>query len=91
MAHCEALDSRCKIGKAEKFGIFLDRFTGGFLEVDDEIRPDHLNNPAALVENPYSGRMETYRPPVAKYLKYKVSTPPDFNQPIKTFKVCGGF
>ncbi|KAF1927554.1 uncharacterized protein M421DRAFT_101536 [Didymella exigua CBS 183.55] len=83
MAHCESRGSKCQINKADNFNIFLDRLSGGFLGVNEEVRPDHLNNPTAMVRNPDTGRMEVYKPPVASYLQYIVTTPPDWKGPSK--------
>lgn len=89
MAHCEARGSRCDINKADDYGKFLDRMSGGFLGVEEKIRPDHLNNPSALVTNAETGRIEPYHPPVANYLQYIVTKPPDWKEPVRT-KVIGG-
>jgi len=91
MAHCEAPNSRCKISQAENYNIFLDRLSGGFLGVEEKVRPDHLNTPSVLITNEETGRMERYNPPVAKYLEYNVTTPPDWKEPARTAKVIGGF
>ncbi|KAH7068075.1 hypothetical protein BKA63DRAFT_105670 [Paraphoma chrysanthemicola] len=90
MAHCESRGARCEINKAEDYNLFLDRLSGGFLGVEEKIRPDHLNNPTVLIQSPETGRMERYRPPVASYLQYMVTKPPDWKEPVAT-KVVGGF
>lgn len=84
MAHCESRGSRCQINKADDFNIFLDRLSGGFLGVKEEIRPDHRNNPSFMITNADTGRMEKYKPPTASYLRYQVTTPPDWKEPVKT-------
>jgi hypothetical protein len=89
MAHCESRGARCEINKAEDFNIFLDRISGGFLGVEEKIRPDHLNNPSVLITNEETGRIERYNPPVASYLQYTVTKPPDWKEPVRT-KVIGG-
>lgn len=83
MAHCESRGSRCQINKAYNFNIFLDRLSGGFLGVNEKIRPDHLHNPAVMATNPNTGRLEKYVPPVASYLQYMVTKPPDWKEPAK--------
>jgi hypothetical protein len=90
MGHCEARGAKCEINKADDFNIFLDRLSGGFLGVEEKIRPDHLNNPEILRLNETTGRMEKYQPPVAKYLQYTVTKPPDWKEPVRG-KVVGGF
>ncbi|KAH7380369.1 hypothetical protein DE146DRAFT_625149 [Phaeosphaeria sp. MPI-PUGE-AT-0046c] len=89
MAHCEARGSRCDINKADDYNLFLDRISGGFLGVEEKIRPDHLNNPSILVTNEDTGRIEPYHPPVAKYLQYMVTKPPDWKEPVHTNTVGG--
>ncbi|KAF2029242.1 hypothetical protein EK21DRAFT_113137 [Setomelanomma holmii] len=91
MAHCESRGARCEINKTDDFGVFLDRLSGGFLGVEEKVRPDHLNNPSALVHNTETGRMERYVPPKASYLQYMVTKPPDWKEPVTTTKVVGGF
>lgn len=83
MAHCESRGSKCQVNKADNYNIFLDRVSGGFLGVDEKTRPDHLNNPAVMLTNPDTGRLEKYKPPVATYLQYEVTTPPDWKEPAK--------
>ncbi|KAH5047925.1 hypothetical protein HBI23_230290 [Parastagonospora nodorum] len=89
MAHCESRGARCEINKADDFSIFLDRISGGFLGVQEKTRPDHLNNPSTLLHNEETGRMEHYRPPVANYLQYSVTKPPDWKEPVRS-TVIGG-
>lgn len=89
MAHCEARGSRCEINKADDYNLFLDRISGGFLGVEEKVRPDHLNNPSVLVTNEETGRIEPYHPPVASYLQYMVTKPPDWKEPVRT-KTIGG-
>jgi hypothetical protein len=81
MAHCEGQASNCDIRSADDYGIHLDRMSGGFLAVDDKVRPDHLHNPAVMVNNPETGTTERYRAPVASYLQYTVTKPPDWKEP----------
>ena len=83
MAHCESRGAKCQINKADNFNIFLDRLSGGFLGVDEKIRPDHLNNPTVMTTNAETGRLEPYRPPVASYLQYMVTKPPDWKEPSR--------
>ncbi|KAF3046966.1 hypothetical protein E8E12_009613 [Didymella heteroderae] len=83
MAHCESRGSKCQINKADDFNIFLDRISGGFLGVDERTRPDHLNNPTVMLMNADTGRLEKYKPPVATYLQYMVTKPPDWKEPTK--------
>ncbi|KAF3039260.1 hypothetical protein E8E11_005904 [Didymella keratinophila] len=84
MAHCESRGSKCQVNKADNYNIFLDRASGGFLGVNEHVRPDHINNPTVMLTNPDTGRMERYKPPVATYLQYQVTTPPDWKEPSKT-------
>ncbi|KAF1836292.1 hypothetical protein BDW02DRAFT_616512 [Decorospora gaudefroyi] len=90
MAHCESHGSRCQINKAEDFNIFLDRLSGGFLGVEEKVRPDHLNNGEVMVKNPDTGHMEMYRPVVARYLQYRVTTPPGWKKPVRPAAQFGG-
>lgn len=83
MAHCESGGSRCQINKADNFNMFLDRVSGGFLGVDEKVRPDHMDNPTVLLTNSETGRMERYKPPVASYLQYMVTKPPDWKEASK--------
>lgn len=83
MAHCESRGAKCQINKADNFNIFLDRMSGGFLSVNEKVRPDHLNNPRVWLTDPETGRMEHYKPPVASYLQYMVTKPPDWKEPTK--------
>ena len=91
MAHCENRGAKCQVNKADNFNTFLDRLSGGFLSVDEKVRPDHLNNPTIMFTNPETGRMERYKPPVASYLQYAVTKPPDWKDPSKASKVQIGF
>ncbi|KAF2851744.1 hypothetical protein T440DRAFT_57288 [Plenodomus tracheiphilus IPT5] len=90
VAHCESRGARCQINKADNFNIFLDRISGGFLGVEEQIRPDHLNNRTVFITDPQSGRMEKYRAPVASYLQYVVTTPPDWKEPVRGGVQIGG-
>jgi hypothetical protein len=89
IAHCESRGAKCEINKAENYNIFLDRISGGFLGVQEKIRPDHLNNPVVLIKNKENHHMERYVPPVASYLQYMVTKPPDWKEPMGV-KVIGG-
>lgn len=91
MSHCESRGARCQINKADDFNIFLDRLSGGFLGVKEITRPDHLNNPTVMITNEETGRMERYKPPVASYMQYQVTTPPDWKGPVRTTTISGGF
>lgn len=91
MSHCEARGTRCQINRADNFNIWLDRITGGFLGVQERIRPDHEKNPTIMLTNSDTGRMEKYTPPVASYLQYVVTKPPDYKEPVKPAAQIGGF
>lgn len=84
IAHCESRGSKCQINKAGDYGQFLDKISGGFLGVVEKIRPDHLHNKEVMITNPDSNRLERYKPPVASYLQYEVTTPPDWREPTNT-------
>jgi hypothetical protein len=90
MAHCESRGAKCQINKATDFNIFLDRISGGFLGVEEKIRPDHLNNPTVLLHDSATGHMERYKPPVATYLQYVVTKPPDWKEPARGGVQIGG-
>ncbi|KZM24205.1 Protein S-acyltransferase [Ascochyta rabiei] len=83
MAHCESRGAKCLINKSDNFTLFLDRMSGGFLGVKEKVRPDHLNNPTVLLTDPETGRVERYKPPVASYLQYMVTQPPDWKEPSR--------
>ncbi|KAJ4404665.1 hypothetical protein N0V91_005815 [Didymella pomorum] len=83
MAHCESRGSKCQVNKADNYNIFLDRISGGFLGVNEHVRPDHINNPTVMLTNSDTGRMERYEPPSATYLQYEVTTPPDWKEPTR--------
>lgn len=89
MSHCESRGAKCQINKAEDYNIFLDRLSGGFLGAKEMIWPDHLNNPVVMLHNEQTGHMERYQPPVASYLQYTVTKPPDWKDPVPT-TVIGG-
>ncbi|KAH7132534.1 hypothetical protein B0J11DRAFT_601147, partial [Dendryphion nanum] len=89
VSHCESHASKCPINQSDDFGTFLDRLTGGFLSVKEKIRPDHMHNPAVLVRNPITRRLEPYHPPQASYLQYTVTKPPDYKEPRKTTEIGG--
>ncbi|KAJ4993228.1 C2H2 type zinc finger protein [Stagonosporopsis vannaccii] len=84
IAHCESRGAKCQINRTENFNIFLDRMSGGFLGVNEEVRPDHLNNPSFMMTDPETGRMAPYKPPVAHYLQYTVTKPPDWKEPTRS-------
>ena len=90
MAHCENRETRCQINNSDDFGLFIDRITGGFLAVTEEIRPDHLNNPSVMITNSATGRVEPYTPPSASYLQYRVTKPPDWKEPTQGHLVGSG-
>ncbi|KAF1849315.1 uncharacterized protein K460DRAFT_354178 [Cucurbitaria berberidis CBS 394.84] len=90
MGHCESRGAKCQINKAEDYNIFLDRLSGGFLGVEEMVRPDHLNNPTVMILNHEKDRLERYKPPVASYLQYMVTKPPDWKEPVQTAVVIGG-
>ena len=77
VAHCESGSRKCTIRTADDYGTFLDRLTGGFLGVREKIRPDHLNNTPIMLSDPRTARLEVYKPPVVRYLKYEVTMPSD--------------
>jgi hypothetical protein len=89
MAHCESRGANCCINKADDYNIFLDRITGGFLGVVEQTHPEHLNNPTVLITNQETGRIEKFTPPVAMYLQYYVTKPPDWKEPIKATAIGG--
>ncbi|KAJ4305810.1 hypothetical protein N0V90_001342 [Kalmusia sp. IMI 367209] len=90
MCHCESRGSKCMINKTEDFNIFLDKLTGGFLSVEEKIRPDHLENETKMIANPDTGRMEPYTPPTATYLKFSATKPVDWREPEKVAAQIGG-
>ncbi|KAI4940020.1 uncharacterized protein J4E92_001308 [Alternaria infectoria] len=90
MAHCESRGARCNINQTDNFAIFLDRMSGGFLGVEEKIRPDHLNTRSVMIQNSETGHMELYKPPVASYLQYEVTTPPDWKNPVRQGVTIGG-
>lgn len=89
MSHCESRGAKCQINKAENFNIFLDRLSGGFLGVNEKVRPDHLNNPSFMRTDPETGKVGPYKPPVAHYLQYTVTKPPDWKEPAKSGNQIG--
>lgn len=89
VAHCESRGSKCPINKANEYNIFLDKISGGFLGVNEKVRPDHLSNPHTMITDPITGRSDLYKPPVASYLQYTVTTPPDWKKPIKVAAQIG--
>lgn len=75
VAHCESGSRKCNIRKASDFGTFLDRLTGGFLGVDEQVRPEFEKNKTIQFTNPVTGITSRFTPPVASYLKYEVTKP----------------
>ncbi|KAI8943101.1 hypothetical protein NX059_001131 [Plenodomus lindquistii] len=93
VAHCESRGAKCQINKAEDFNKFLSQISGGFLEVKEMTRKDHVDhelNRPRFITNPETQRMERYQPVVATYLQYNVSTPPDWKEPAKVGVQIGG-
>ena len=90
MCHCESRGSKCMINKTEDFNIFLDKLTGGFLSVEEKVRPDHLENETKMVMNPERGRLEPYTPPTATYLKFSSTKPVDWAEPKRIAAQIGG-
>jgi len=90
MAHCESRGARCNINQTDNFNNFLDRMSGGFLGVKEKIRPDHLDTRSVMIQNSETGHMELYKPPVASYLQYEVTTPPDWKDPVRQGVTIGG-
>ena len=91
MSHCDSRVAKCQISKTDSFNLFLDRLSGGFLSVDEKVRPDHITSPTVMLTNPETGRVERYKPPVASYLQYTVTRPPDWKEPNKADNVRIGF
>ncbi|KAF2278798.1 uncharacterized protein EI97DRAFT_431044 [Westerdykella ornata] len=90
VGHCASSTTKCRIRKADNFGTFLDRLTGGFLGVEEEIRPDHKDQQYTfVVENPYTKQPEKYQPTVATYLKYTSTKPAAFKEPESTIIIGG--
>ncbi|KAF2686662.1 hypothetical protein K458DRAFT_429632 [Lentithecium fluviatile CBS 122367] len=90
MAHCESRGAKCQVNKADDFNIFLNKLTGGFLSVEEKVRPDHLHNPTVMVQDVDTGRMAPYTPPAARYLQYSASRPVDWKEPGKVAAQIGG-
>ncbi|KAE8849349.1 hypothetical protein PTNB73_04900 [Pyrenophora teres f. teres] len=90
MSHCEARGARCNINKSGDFNTFLDRMSGGFLGVDEKVRPEHLNTQPLLLRNEETGHMELHTPTIATYLQYSVTTPPDWKDPVRSSVQIGG-
>lgn len=90
MAHCESRGSRCEIQKARDYNIFVDKVSGGFLAVTEMVREDHKKNPQVLLHNQETNRMELFQPPVATYLQYAVTKPPEWKEPGAQVTVVGG-
>jgi hypothetical protein len=88
MAHCESKGSKCQINRAEDFNIFCNKLTGGFISVQEEVRPDHLHNPTVMLADE-SGNVQSYTPPTAKYLQYSTSKPVDWQEPTKVAAQIG--
>jgi hypothetical protein len=87
VAHCESGSRKCNIRKANDYGTFLDRLTGGFLGVEECIRDEFIENPAVLVTDPETGRIEKYNPPTATFLKYRVTKPVDWEDREERAKI----
>ncbi|KAF2452086.1 hypothetical protein P171DRAFT_479096 [Karstenula rhodostoma CBS 690.94] len=90
MGHCQSRGSKCQINKADDFGKFLNRLTGGFLSVEEKVRPDYIQNETVNVWNPETREMEKYTPPTVKYLEYTTSKPMDWKEPTKVAAQIGG-
>lgn len=90
MCHCQSRGSRCLINKTDDFGVFLNKLTGGFLSVEEKVRPDHIQNETVEVRDAETGEMVKYTPPVAKYLEYTASKPADWQEPTKVAAQIGG-
>ena len=90
VAHCESRGSKCPINKSDDFGAFLNKATGGFLSLDEKIRPDHLHNHSKMIHDPETGRMQKFRPYQAKYLQYFATKPPGFEEKTAEFTRIGG-
>jgi hypothetical protein len=90
MSHCQSRGSRCQVNKADDFGEFLNRLTGGFLSVEEKVRPDYIQNETVEVRNPETQEMEKYTPPTVTYLEYTSSKPMDWKEPTKVAGQIGG-
>ena len=80
VAHCESGASKCRIREADDFGKFLDKLTGGFLGVEEKVRPELEETRMVLITNPETGRVERYRPPIATYQQYSSTKPIDYKE-----------
>lgn len=90
ISHCEAAGARCRINKTDSFNIWLNRMSGGFLSVEEKVRPDHLNTRKVLLRNEETGHMEMYNPLVASYLQYTVTVPADYKEVVRPPLQIGG-
>ena len=89
MSHCQSRGSKCEVNKATDFGKFLNRLTGGFLSVQEKVRPDFIQNETVMTRNS-KGEMEKYTPPTVTYLEYTASKPMDWKEPVKVAAQIGG-
>lgn len=91
MSHCESSSSRCTINKAEDFNLFLDKLSGGFLGVEEKIRPDHTHNPSVQIKDAETDSVQWYTPPAASYLQFTATKPVDLKCAKKAIiNVSGG-
>ena len=94
MCHCQTLGSRCWINKSGDFNKFLDKLTGGFICVKDNIRPDHIADKSVEIKDARTGQMVKYAPAEAPktstYLEYSVGMPVDWKEPRKVAAQIGG-
>lgn len=90
MCHCQSRGSKCQVNKADDYGKFLNRLTGGFLSVTEKVRPDYIQNETVMTYNSETGELEKYTPPTVKYLEYTSSKPVDWKEPVKVAAQFGG-
>ncbi|KAL5457996.1 hypothetical protein PMIN06_003569 [Paraphaeosphaeria minitans] len=90
MSHCQSRGSKCQVNKADDFGKFLNRLTGGFLSVQEKVRPDFIQNETVMAYNAETREMEKYTPPTVKYLEYTSSKPMDWREPVRVAARIGG-
>lgn len=92
VAHCESTTSRCTINRNPDFAIYLDNLTGGFLNVEEKIRPDHLHNPTIMVKLRPDEPPVPWKYPEVQYLQFEPSNPPDYKKPEekKVVEIGGG-
>lgn len=61
------------------------------MSLEEKIRPDHLKNPAVMITNAETSRVEKFRPPQAKYLQYYATKPPGFEEKTAdSIRIGGG-